>query len=45
MISKLKITKGHPSVKTVDGIIVLIFFTSMTMLYISIKFHENFLQV
>ena len=34
-------TKGHNSVKTVDGVMVLIFAYCLVMLYIYTKFQEN----
>ena len=38
MIFKLKFTKGHNSVKTVDGVMVFVFSNCLMMLYICISF-------
>ena len=41
MIFTLKFTKGHNSVKSVDGVSVLTFCNCLIMLYICTKFHKN----
>ena len=46
MIFIEKISKGHNSVKTVDGVTVLFFFYAhrLMVVYICTKFHENILD-
>ena len=46
MIFIEKISKGHNSVKTVDGVTVLFFFYvhRLMVVYICTKFHENILD-
>ena len=41
MVCMLKFTKGHNSVKTIDGIPVLVLSHCLIMFYTCIKFQEN----